>query len=300
MRPVSFINIIRCDVFLRTKMSVDKFGRHQSAVTVRRETKRQIRDDIGFKITNDGHIDVENKKIRNLEEPVAANDAVSLAYVQNHCLLIDDKGVDVKRCKLRNVENPVDVNDAVNKFYVDDKCVQYSSGVIDARNQLIINVRDPQQPNDVVNKEYVDSKTIKRESDSWLFGNSWLTQVRSPTFNSDAVNLKYMLENTISLRPGSDIFNAAGKRITDVADGSADSDVVNVRQMHDLKQYTKKEMRTMVSVFKYHVEQLYKLNKSRPRSSEDEWTLDTKEITALIDKCDKDTEVKDWRSVYDG
>ena len=66
-------------------MVVDKFGRHQSAVSVRRETKRQLRDTVGFKITNDGHIDVENKKIRNLNEPDAAKDAVSLTYMQTHC-----------------------------------------------------------------------------------------------------------------------------------------------------------------------------------------------------------------------
>ena len=67
-------------------MVVDKFGRHQSAVSVRRETKRQLRDTVGFKITND-----ENKKISNLNEPDAAKDAVFLTYMQTHCLLLDDE-----------------------------------------------------------------------------------------------------------------------------------------------------------------------------------------------------------------
>lgn len=288
-------------------MTVDKFGRNQSTVSVRRETKRQLREGIGFKITDDGHIDAENKKIRNFEEPVAAKDAVSLGYMENLCLLIDDelKSVDVKGCKLRNVERPVDVNDVVNTFYVDDKCVQYSSekrgDVIDVRNKWVIHVRNPEEANDAANKGYVDSKTIERAAESWLFGNRWLSQVRSPIFFNDAVNLKYMLDNTVGLRENN-VFSGAGKRISDVADGSADNDVTNVRQMNDLKRYTKSEMHKVVSLFKYHVDRLYtgmnKLATSRPRSSEDVWTLDPNEITALINKYDKDTDVKDWRSVY--
>ena len=72
---------------------------------------------------------MENKKIRNLDEPDAAKDAVSLAYMQTHCLLLDDerKSVDVKGSRLKNVATPVDVKDVVNKYYVDDNCVGYNS-----------------------------------------------------------------------------------------------------------------------------------------------------------------------------
>jgi hypothetical protein len=293
-------------------MSVDKFGRHHNIVTVRRETKRTLRESIGFRLTDDGDINVENKKIRNLEEPQAAKDAVSLTFMQQHCLLVDHdhKSVDVKGCKLRNVEEPVDFKDVVNKFYVDNKCVQYSSGkrgggIIDARNQWIIDVRDPQQANDVANKKYVDARTIKKAADSWLFGNSWLSQVKSPILSSDAVNFKFMLDNTVSLRDD-DVFNGAGKRITNVANGSADTDVVNVRQMNELRRHTKSELYKMNNIFRNHIEKLAmgmnKLHTSIPRSSEDgeepEWTLNREEVAALIETYDKSTEVRDWRSVY--
>lgn len=291
-------------------MSVDKFGRHHNIVTVRRETKRTLRESIGFRLTDDGDIDVENKKIRNLEEPQADKDAVSLKFMQEHCLLVDHdrKSIDIKGCKLRNVEEPVDFKDVVNKFYVDTKCVQYSSGkrggIIDARNQWIINVRDPEQANDVANKKYVDARTIKKERDSWLFGNSWLSQVNSPLFLTDAVNYKFMLDNTVSLRD--DVFNGAGKRITKVADGSAETDVVNVRQMKELRRHTKSELYKMNIIFRNHIEKLAigmnKLHTSIPRSSEDgevsEWTLNREAVAALIEKYDKSTEVRDWRSVY--
>lgn len=284
-------------------MVVDKFGRHQSAVSVRRETKRQLRDTVGFKITNDGHIDVENKKIRNLNEPDAAKDAVSLTYMQTHCLLLDDerKSVDVKGCRLKNVDTPVDVKDVVNKYYVDDNCIQHSSQergeVIDARDRWVINVRSPEQATDAVNKNYVDSNVIKKVSNSYLFGQSWLSGVSSPIFADDAVNVKYMLQNTVSL--GEDgVFKAAEKRITDVADGFAESDAVNLQQLNDVRRYVKSEMYKVVKTFQYQLD-YYLLKLSKPRSSEDEWTLDTKEIKRLIDEYDKNTEEKDWRSVYD-
>ena len=59
-------------------MSVDKFGRRDSTVRVRKETHRSLREDIGLGMTNDGHFDVKNKKIRNLGEPEESSDVVSL------------------------------------------------------------------------------------------------------------------------------------------------------------------------------------------------------------------------------
>ena len=59
-------------------MSIDKFGRHASTVKVRQETKRQLHETVGFKITDDGNIDVENKNIRKLAEPTESSDAVPL------------------------------------------------------------------------------------------------------------------------------------------------------------------------------------------------------------------------------
>lgn len=56
-------------------MSVDKIGRYESTVNTRREAQRTVLRHIGFRLTEDGHCDMENKKVRNMGKPVAANDA---------------------------------------------------------------------------------------------------------------------------------------------------------------------------------------------------------------------------------
>ena len=106
-----------------------------------------------------------------------------------------------------------------------------------------------------------------------------------------------MLQNTVSLREDG-VFKAAKKRITDVADGFAESDAVNLRQLNDVKRYAKSKMYKLVITFQYQLD-TYLLKLFKPRSLEDEWTRDAKGIKALIDEYDKNTEEKDWRSVYD-
>ena len=71
-----------------------------------------------------------------------------------------------------------------------------------------------------------------------------------------------------------------------------------LQQLNDVRRYVKSEMYKVVKTFQYQLDN-YLLKLSKPRSSEDEWTLDTKEIKRLIDEYDKNTEEKDWRSVYD-
>ena len=68
--------------------------------------------------------------------------------------------------------------------------------------------------------------------------------------------------------------------------------------LNDVRRYVKSEMYKVDKTFQYQLD-YYLLKLSKPHSSEDEWTLDTKEIKRLIDEYDKNTEEKDWRSVYD-
>ena len=124
-------------------MSVDKFGRRQAVVNVRRETNRTLSDNIGIRLTDDGDLDVDNKRICNVGDPSSRGDAVPLKYVQDNCFI---------KSKDSAVNNPVD------KSYVDDRCLQYEDDyVINARHHRITSVKDPQLENDVVSKRYVDT-----------------------------------------------------------------------------------------------------------------------------------------------
>ena len=108
------------------EMSVDKFGRHQSAKGDATQSARGYwyHNDRGRTLRRSG------KKIHNLGEPRDDNDAVLLRFVRDHCLLADDppttQGIDAKGRKLVNVGAPVDLADAVNKQYVDYSCLRFT------------------------------------------------------------------------------------------------------------------------------------------------------------------------------
>jgi hypothetical protein len=298
-------------------MSVDKFGRHESTVQVRRETRRSLREDLGFGLTADADFDVQNKKIRNLGDPVVSSDAVSLRYVQDHCLLLPEQsgggGVDVKGAKLVNVDTPVDLKDAANRYYVDNNCLQFVTGrndtkrsVIDALDHRIISLRAPLQSRDAANKRYVDAMCLPKDQHGNVdVGERRLTRVQAPLMNTDAVNLEFLHAHTLSLQ-GS-VFNGSGRRITNVADGVDNVDAVNARQMHDLTRYTKSELYKVVKILRTRIDKVlayvYKIHGTAARGSLDADEFDRQvednaEVSALIDGIDATTDINDWRSVY--
>ena len=59
-------------------MSVDKFGRFSKRARLSVSSGAQ-----GFKLTADGDYDVENKRIKNLENPVENHDAINKRYIDN-------------------------------------------------------------------------------------------------------------------------------------------------------------------------------------------------------------------------
>lgn len=246
-------------VFIALVMSVDKFGRHLSGVKVRRETQRNL----PYRLTEDGNIDVENKIIHNLGEPNTSKDAVTLSYVQDHCLLLLD------------------------------------GNTVDVKGRRVTSVADPQETTDAVNKGYVDKNRIKLGLGAWTFDNFALSNVGEPLMGNDAVNVKFMRENTVNLR--NDVFTALGKRITNVAAGSESNDVANLQQLNDLKRFAEGEIYKINSIWRYHIDKLYnKIRQPNWRSSEDvEESLWT-HAPELIQKYDKEADsMKDWRTVYD-
>lgn len=296
-------------------MVVDKFGRHQSTVSVRRETKRQLRESVGFKITDDGHIDVENKKIRNLATPATSYDAVPLHFVHDRCVLLPEEqgnsGIDMKGYRLHNVDTPLDDKDATNKVYVDDTCLRYVKStdgdpVINARDHNIISVKAPTRDNDAANKYYVDKKVIQRDKrDNLLIGHHRIMQVDRPQYDKDVVNLEFMKNSTVSLR--GDAFSANGKKITNMADGDGDTHAVSVRQLYDFKQDAKSELHRVVKILQMRIEKvmsyIYKLHAHTIRSSLDgeESELkarDNAETRNLIKQLDKMIITDDWRTLF--
>lgn len=294
-------------------MSVDKFGRHVSTIKVQRETKRSLHEDIGIDLTADGDVDVENKRICNLGNPIALYDAVPLHVVQERCLLLPDEGngVDVKGYKLHNVDSPIDRKDGVNKEYVKNMCLCYGKSregdlIVDAHNHRITAVGTPVRAKDAVNKYYLDQKSIQRdEKNNLMVENYRITQLAPPVNKTDAVNLEYLRNNVISLKGNS--FNANGNKITNLVDGNSDTDAVNIRQMHDFKRDGKSELHKIVKILQTRIDKIvsyiYKLHAHTARSSldaeESELKLrDNAETIALIKQIDREIVSDDWRSLF--
>ena len=302
-------------------MSVDKFGRHQSAVRARRETRRSLREDIGITMTEDGHFDVAGKKIHNLGEPRDDSDAVPLRFVRDNCLLAGDpstaaQGIDAKGRKLVNVGAPVDLADAVNKQYVDYSCLRFTQlvpnkkngAVVDARDHRIQSLREPIRARDAATKIYVDSKIIPKDTNSNLMvGNVRITQLAPPMNNKDAVNLEFLNRHTITAVNDA-YFNAQGKTILNVGDGGARAtDAVNARQLEDVKRYAKSETYKLAKVFQHRWEKvvsyIYKLHTRAARTSlgaeeADLLLMNKTETNVLISDLDKSNDEQDWRSLY--
>lgn len=54
---------------------------------MRKETKRAVQEDIAFKVTVDGHVDMGNKNVPNLGEPTKISATVRLYYIEDNCLI---------------------------------------------------------------------------------------------------------------------------------------------------------------------------------------------------------------------
>lgn len=294
---------------------MDRFGRHVSTVKVRRETKRSLREVVGIELTKDGHIDMEDKKIRNLGDPVALNDAVPMHFVQDHCLVLpkeEGNSVSIRGHRLSNVGTPVELTDAVNKQYADYTFPRFKNTkedhrVIDAQDSYTISVKDPYRVRDVANKRYVNNAVIplRAINNSYYVKDCRISRLAAPIVHKDAVNLDFMLNNTVSLQ--GTFFNASGRLISNLTDGALPMDAVNVRQIEEIKRYVKRELYTLAKVLQMRVDKLlsyiYKLHVHKARASlgSEEAELkvtDNTETRALIDVINKDGIEKDWRTVW--
>ena len=186
---------------------------------------------VGFKLTDDGDYDIQNKKLRNVASPETNNDVTTKSYVDNKALLVDgsNKMLGALNMDNRRVENLAPArhgfSDAVsslhlNTFFFDlntnDGKIE-AQNPIDMKNQKILGVKDSILHSDASNKFYVDSslnfKADKTELANYLkkdgsisvtsdfdFGNNKISNLAEGTGNSDAVT-KHQLQTGLSTKP---------------------------------------------------------------------------------------------------
>ena len=125
---------------------------------------------IGFKLTDEGDYDMENKILKNASGPVDDQDLITKSYFkakieevlkllyENTIQLVVGKAYDAKNKRIGNVGDPRDDKNVVNKRYFEQNCVFLINEKFSAKNKIITNVSEPENDKDAVNKKYLDMR----------------------------------------------------------------------------------------------------------------------------------------------
>ena len=174
---------------------------------------------VGFKLTDAGDYDMQNKKLRNVASPETNNDVTTKSYVDNKALLVDgsNKMLGALNMDNRRVENIAPArhgqSDAVsslhlNNFYFD---LNTNDGKIEAQNpidmkdQKISNLAEGTDNSDAITKHQLETglapKADKTELSNYLkkdgsialtnnldLGDNKIVNVKEATSGTDAVN----------------------------------------------------------------------------------------------------------------
>ena len=174
---------------------------------------------VGFKLTDDGDYDIQNKKLRNVDSPETNNDVTTKSYVDNKALLVDgsNKMLGALNMDNRRVENIAPArhgqSDAVSSlhlhnFYFD---LNTNDGKIEAQNpidmkdQKISNLAEGTDNSDAITKHQLETglapKADKTELSNYLkkdgsialannldLGDNKIVNVKEATSGTDAVN----------------------------------------------------------------------------------------------------------------
>ena len=159
---------------------------------------------VGFKLTNDGNYDMEDKILKNCKNPEDDNDASTKKYVDDikkKCLIRSNGYFDAKRKLIRNLEDPKEEADASTKKYVDelrDRSLMHDEKNFDAKNKLISNVKDPENKTDVVTKKHLDYYCILWDKGNMQYNarNERISHVKWPNNSGDCANKSYVDNKT--------------------------------------------------------------------------------------------------------
>ncbi len=145
-------------------MSVDKFGRH---VDILQHRKVRGPPGEGFNLTAKGHYDMKNKLVRNMGEPKAGKDAVTLHYIQKYCLIkLEGKTIECENKTLRNIGTAELESDAVSlQCLKKETMVKTSDGNFDVKGKLIKNLESPIEDGDAATRGYINGviRILKKE-----------------------------------------------------------------------------------------------------------------------------------------
>ena len=186
---------------------------------------------VGFKLTDDGDYNIQNKKLRNVALPQLNNDASTKSYVDlevSKTLKLDGSdamtgALNMDNRRIENVgagrHNTADAltHLQLEAFYFDlntDSGNIEVQNPIDMKNERILGVKDPLLHSDASNKFYVDnSLTFKADK----------TELSNKADKTELAN--YLKKDSSVSVAGN--FNFGDNKIARVGNGSQSTDVVN-------------------------------------------------------------------------
>lgn len=190
-------------------MSVDKFGRFEassgqlnSAVGSNNSSSSRVLrgpPGQGFKLTDNGDYDMENKRLTNIGVPRDDGDAITGREFDNlarHALKINFANLkyDAGKVTIRQTNEPVDEYDLVNLRYLRKNYVMYGKDGVNLNNNRLFNVKGPPiSDSDIINNRYLNSVIPAQQRDKWDFKAKRLTNCSDPTAMSDCVTVNYLI-----------------------------------------------------------------------------------------------------------
>ena len=224
---------------------------------------------VGFKLTDDGDYDIQNKKLRNVASPETNNDVTTKSYVDNKALLVDgsNKMLGALNMDNRRVENIAPArhgqSDAVsslhlNNFYFDlntnDGNIE-AQNPIDMKDQKISNLAEGTDNSDAITKHQLETgllpKADKTELSNHLkkdgsialtnnldLGDNKIVNVKEATSGTDAVNFTQLNNELYKYlhRSGGDMtgdIRMNDNRIYGIGNVENDTSAVNRKYVND-------------------------------------------------------------------
>ena len=186
---------------------------------------------VGFKLTDDGDYDIQNKKLRNVASPETNNDVTTKSYVDNKALLVDgsNKMLGALNMDNRRVENVAPArhgfSDAVSSLHLttfffdlntNDGKIE-AQNPIDMKNEKISNLAEGTDNSDAITKHQLETglapKADKTELSNYLkrdgtvsvtgnfdFGDNIITKVGNGSQSTDVVNKGY-IDTALAAKP---------------------------------------------------------------------------------------------------
>ena len=186
---------------------------------------------VGFKLTDAGDYDMQNKKLRNVASPETNNDVTTKSYVDNKALLVDgsNKMLGALNMDNRRIENVAPArhgfSDAVSSLHLhtfffdlntNDGKIE-AQNPIDMKNEKISNLAEGTDNSDAITKHQLETglapKADKTELSNYLkrdgtvsvtgnfdFGDNIITKVGKGSQSTDVVNKGY-IDTALAAKP---------------------------------------------------------------------------------------------------